>query len=164
MKKLVLIVLLIILSVFLFGEKIVPLPELQKPENIIIDQGQILMTEFPNVYVYSLEDFKLIVKFGKKEGNKRVFRRSLSIGEGERVLIVDDVMTTGGSIREVIDAVRLHKGDIIGIGILVDRTQEGIDFGFPLYSCLKAATTVYRPEDCPLCAAGVELTRPGGHS
>ena len=74
MKKLVLIVLLIILSVFLFGEKIVPLPELQKPENIIIDQGQILMTEFPNVYVYSLEDFKLIVKFGKKgEGPQEFF-------------------------------------------------------------------------------------------
>lgn len=102
--------------------------------------------------------------FAEKEGNKRVFRRSLAIGKGKRVLIVDDVMTTGGSVREVIEAVKEQKGNIVGIAVLVDRNEKGIDFGFPLYSCLKAATPAYKPEECPLCAAGIGLTRPGGHS
>jgi orotate phosphoribosyltransferase len=102
--------------------------------------------------------------FAEKEEGKRVFRRSLTIDKGERILIVDDVLTTGGSVREVIDAVRAHNGDIAGIAVLVDRTGEGIDFGFPLYSCIKAVTPAYKPEECPLCAAGIPLTRPGGHS
>ena len=102
--------------------------------------------------------------FAEKEGDKRVFRRSLAIGEGERVLIVDDVITTGGSVREVIDAVKGQKGNIVGIAVLVDRNEKDIDFGFPLYSCLKAVTPAYRPEECPLCAAGIALTSPSGHS
>jgi orotate phosphoribosyltransferase len=102
--------------------------------------------------------------FAEKEGDKRVFRRSLTINERERILIVDDVLTTGGSVREVIDAVRAHNGEIVGIAVLVDRTQEGIDFGFPFYRCLKAVTPAYKPEECPLCAAGIPLTSPSGHS
>ena len=101
--------------------------------------------------------------FAEKEDGKRVFRRSLTIDRGERILIVDDVLTTGGSVREVIDAVRAHNGEIVGIAVLVDRTGEGVDFGFPLFSCLKAVTPAYKPEECPLCAAGIPLTRPGGH-
>ena len=101
--------------------------------------------------------------YAEKEGDKRVFRRSLTINEGERILIVDDVLTTGGSVREVIDAVRSNNGDIVGIAVLVDRNQEDIDFGFPLYYCLKAVTPAYKPGECPLCAAGIPLTRPGGH-
>ena len=56
-----------------------------------------------------------------------------------------------------------NNGEIVGIAVLVDRTKEGIDFGFPLYQCLKAVTPAYKPDECPLCAAGIPLTRPGGH-
>jgi orotate phosphoribosyltransferase len=101
--------------------------------------------------------------FAEKEGDKRVIRRSLTISRGERILIVDDVLTTGGSVREVIDAVSTYNGEIVGIAVLVDRTKEDIDFGFPFYRCLKAVTPAYKPEECPLCAAGIPLTRPGGH-
>ncbi len=100
--------------------------------------------------------------FAEKEGEARSFRRGFSITPGERVLIVDDILTTGGSIREVMNAVNTQKGIIVGIGVLVDRSSETIDFGVPLFSCLKATTPTYNPAECPLCAAGIPLVRPGG--
>ncbi|MBM4447957.1 MAG: orotate phosphoribosyltransferase [Chloroflexi bacterium] len=99
--------------------------------------------------------------FAEKEGTERSFRRGFNIDAGERVLIVDDILTTGSSIREVIAAVKKLGGNIIGIGVLVDRSERTQDHGFPLFRCHRAATVAYRPEDCPLCAAGVPLIKPG---
>jgi orotate phosphoribosyltransferase len=98
--------------------------------------------------------------FAEKEGEERSFRRGFTIEPGERVLIVDDILTTGSSIREVIAAVKKLGGNIIGIGVLVDRSEQAADFGFPMFSCHRATTVTYRPEDCPLCAARVPLTKP----
>ncbi len=100
--------------------------------------------------------------FAEKVGEGRSFRRGFTIDPGERVLIVDDILTTGGSVVEVIDAVKKLKGDIIGVGVLVDRSEQTKDFGVPLFSCLRSQTVTYRPGDCPLCTAGVPLVRPGG--
>jgi orotate phosphoribosyltransferase len=100
--------------------------------------------------------------FAEKEGEVRVFRRGFTINPDERVLIVDDILTTGGSIVEVIDAVRKLKGNIVGIGVLVDRSEQTKDFGVPLFSCLHSATVTYPPAECPLCAAGIPLVRLGG--
>ena len=99
--------------------------------------------------------------FAEKEGEERAFRRGFSISAGERVLIVDDILTTGGSIREVIAAVNKLGGKIIGIGVLVDRSEQDQEFGIPLFSCHRAITTTYKPEDCPLCAAKIPLVKPG---
>jgi orotate phosphoribosyltransferase len=99
--------------------------------------------------------------FAEKEAEERSFRRGFTVGPGERVLIVDDILTTGSSIREVIAAVKKLDGNIIGIGVLVDRSEQAPDFGFPLFSCHRAATVTYRPEECPLCAAKVPLIKPG---
>ena len=99
--------------------------------------------------------------FAEKEGETRVFRRDFTITPGERVLIVDDILTTGGSIRETISAVRKLGGIVIGIGVLVERSIEKVDFGVPLFSCLHSLTTVYPSEECPLCAAHIPLTKPG---
>ena len=92
---------------------------------------------------------------------ERAFRRGFAINPNERVLIVDDILTTGGSVREVIDAVNKERGKIIGIGVLVDRSEHGIDLGFPLFSCLRSITPSYSPQDCPLCAANIPLIKPG---
>jgi orotate phosphoribosyltransferase len=100
--------------------------------------------------------------FAEKEGETRVFRRGFTIKPGERVLIVDDILTTGSSIVEVIEAVKKLKGIIVGIGVLVDRAEQKREFGVPLFSCLRTATITYPPAECPLCAAGIPLTRPGG--
>ena len=102
--------------------------------------------------------------FAEKQGETRVFRRDFTIYPDERVLIVDDIMTTGGSIRETVRAVDKLGGSIIGIGVLVDRSQEKLDFNVPLFSCLRSPTTTYSPEECPLCAANIPLIKPGGQS
>ena len=99
--------------------------------------------------------------FAEKEGEIRAFRRGFSIDTGERVLIVDDILTTGGSIREVMDAVTRLGGKTIGIGVLVDRSEQDQKFGVPLFSCHRAITPAYQPEDCPLCAAKIPLVKPG---
>ena len=98
-------------------------------------------------------------KIGEKE---RAFKRGFSINPGERVLIVDDILTTGSSIREVMAAVKSQGGIIIGIGVLVDRSEQKPDFGVPLFGCLRSETITYSPEDCPLCAAKIPLVKPGG--
>jgi len=98
----------------------------------------------------------------KKEGSaERAFRRGFTVEPGERVLIVDDILTTGGSVFQMVDAVRKLKGYLVGIGVLVDRSENRVDFGAPLFSCLKSPTVAYKPEDCPLCAAQIPLTKRG---
>ena len=101
--------------------------------------------------------------FAEKESEKeRAFRRGFSVNPGERVLIVDDILTTGSSIREVMAAVARLGGIVVGIGVLVDRSEQKIDFGVPLFSCHRSVTKTYSPQDCPLCAAKIPLVRPGG--
>ncbi|MCX8125896.1 MAG: orotate phosphoribosyltransferase [Dehalococcoidia bacterium] len=100
--------------------------------------------------------------FAEKTDGGRAFRRGFSISPGEKVLIVDDILTTGGSVREVIEAVKKLGGDIVGVGVLVDRSDVGIDFGIPLFACLRSPTVAYPPEKCPLCAEGRPLVRLGG--
>jgi len=100
--------------------------------------------------------------FAEKEGAaERAFRRGFYIDSGERVLIVDDILTTGSSIRQVMSAVAQQGGIVIGIGILVDRAEQKMDFGVPLFSCLRSTTLTYQPEECPLCAAQIPLVKPG---
>ncbi len=100
--------------------------------------------------------------FAEKEGaTERAFRRGFSINPGERVLIVDDIITTGNSIHQVMAAVTRQGGIVIGIGVLVDRSEQGVDFGVPLFSCLRSITPTYSPQDCPLCAKNIPLVKPG---
>jgi len=101
--------------------------------------------------------------FAEKEGEEeRAFRRGFTINPGERVLVVDDILTTGSSIRQVMAAVKRLGGILVGIGVLVDRSEQGIEFGVPLFSCLRSVTVTYPPQNCPLCAAKIPLVRPGG--
>jgi orotate phosphoribosyltransferase len=91
----------------------------------------------------------------------RVFRRGFTISPGEKVLIVDDIMTTGGSVSEVIAAVKKLQGEVVGVGVLVLRSAKEPDFGVPFYACHRTEVITYQPKDCPLCAKGVPLVKPG---
>jgi orotate phosphoribosyltransferase len=102
--------------------------------------------------------------YAEKEGNLRVFRRSLSIKPGERVLVVDDILTTGGSAQQVVDAVKRLQGNIVGVGILVDRSESRLDFGAPFFACLRSQTVAYPADKCPLCTDKIPLVKPGGGS
>jgi orotate phosphoribosyltransferase len=99
--------------------------------------------------------------FAEKEGKVRAFRRDFEITPGEHILLVDDILTTGNSVRETISAIDKLGGIAIGIGVLVDRSEEDLGFNLPLFSCLRAPTTVYSPQECPLCAAHIPLVKPG---
>ncbi len=88
----------------------------------------------------------------------REFRRGFSLAPGERVLVVDDVLTTGGSIRDVLDAVRRAGAQPVGVAVLVDRSGGRADFGLPFFACLRLDLPAYEPAACPLCAQGVPLT------
>jgi len=88
----------------------------------------------------------------------RSFLRGFQIRPGERVLVVDDVLTTGGSIREVLDAVRSLGGEIAGVAVLVDRSGGKVDFGAPFFACLRLDLPSYAPDACPLCDKGLPLT------
>jgi orotate phosphoribosyltransferase len=71
---------------------------------------------------------------------------------------VDDVLTTGSSIREVLEAMRADGGQPIGVAVLVDRTAGRVDFGLPFFACLTLELPSYDPAECPLCAQRVTLT------
>jgi orotate phosphoribosyltransferase len=98
----------------------------------------------------------------KDSADSRAFKRGFGISPGERVLIVDDVLTTGKSIREVLSLVDEQGGEVIGIGVLVDRSKQEQEFGISLFSCLRSITPTYKAQECPLCAAGIPLVKPGG--
>jgi len=102
--------------------------------------------------------------FAEKQGDTRVFRRDFEIGSGQHALIVDDILTTGSSLRETVGAVVKLGGIVIGIGVLVDRSEQDLEFNLPLFSCLRAPTVVYSPQECPLCAGHIPLVRPGAAS
>ena len=99
---------------------------------------------------------------GKEGTSERAFRRGFNIEPGERVLLVDDILTTGGSIREVISAISKTQGKLVGIGVLVDRAEKSPDFGVPFFACVRSPAITYKPEACPLCAAKVPLVKRGG--
>ena len=93
----------------------------------------------------------------KEDGPGREFRRGFELGPGHKVLVVDDVLTTGGSVREVIDAVRERGAEVVGVGMLVDRTNGRVDFGVPFFACISLEIVSWAPEECPLCKKGADL-------
>ncbi len=97
--------------------------------------------------------------FAEKVEEGRRFGRGFRVAPGERTLVVDDVLTTGGSIRDVLDAVRAEGGEPIGVAVLVDRTAGRSDFGVPFFACLTLELPSYDPAECPLCAQHVALTK-----
>jgi len=96
------------------------------------------------------------------DGASRVLRRGFEISPGARVLVVDDVVTTGGSLLETTACIRHAGGDVIGIGVLADRTAGRTGTEVPFFACLTVDFPSYAPEECPLCAAGVPVAPPRG--
>ena len=92
--------------------------------------------------------------FAEREDGSMTLRRGFAIEPGQRVLVVEDVVTTGGSVREVLEIVRQAGGEIVGVGSIVDRTGGRIDFGVPFHSVISMEVESYEPSECPLCKAG----------
>jgi len=100
--------------------------------------------------------------FTERQDGQMSLRRGFKIGTGDRVLVVEDVVTTGGSVVEVMDVVRKLGGEIAGVGVLVDRSAGKVDFGVPLQSVLSMDIESWEADSCPLCKAGQgEAVKPG---
>lgn len=91
--------------------------------------------------------------FAEREAGAMRFRRGFELRVNERVLVVEDVVTTGGSLQEVVTLCRQLKADVCGVGFLVDRSG-GISFSVPHFSLLQMAVEKYSPDQCPLCREG----------
>ena len=91
----------------------------------------------------------------------REFRRGFALAPGERVLVVDDIMTTGGSVHETIDAVRAAGGSVAGAAVLVDRSGGAARLDVPLHALWRLEIPSYAASECPLCAKGVLAVHPG---
>ena len=99
--------------------------------------------------------------FMERVDGKMTLRRGFEIIQNERVLVAEDVTTTGGSAKEVIEEVKARGGEPIAVTAVVDRSGGKIDFGTPYYSLLQMEILNYPPETCPLCAQGSQAVKPG---
>lgn len=93
--------------------------------------------------------------------NGRVFKRDFLLDKGQKVIIVDDILTTGKSVFEVIELVKSYKADIVGIGVMLDRSNGLVKFDYPFYPLATVSAENWEPQDCPLCSKGIELTKRG---
>lgn len=94
----------------------------------------------------------------EREEGQRVLRRGSTLEAGMRVLVVDDVLTTGTSIREMLTLIEALHALPIGIAVLIDRSETPLSFPYPIVSVWRLPTETYAPEECPLCRAGQPLT------
>lgn len=99
--------------------------------------------------------------FAEREEGKMRLRRGFEVKRGERVLVCEDVTTTGGSASEVIGVVKQAGGTLVGVACIVDRSNGSIKFGVPHFSLLQMNVLTYKPEECPLCKQNIPLVKPG---
>ena len=99
--------------------------------------------------------------FAEREEGVMRFRRGFRLEPGSRVLVVEDTVTTGGTIKEVMALARAAGAEVAGVGAIVDRSGGQVEFGVPFRACLRVDIPSWPPEECALCAAGLPLTKPG---
>jgi orotate phosphoribosyltransferase len=99
--------------------------------------------------------------FAERVNGELTLRRGFTINAGERVLVVEDVITTGKSTRETIEVVRKAGGVVVAAGALIDRSGGKAELGVPYRSLVTLDVPTYQPEACPLCRAGSTPVKPG---
>ena len=99
--------------------------------------------------------------FTERENGKMVFKRGFYIEPGTRVLVVEDIVTTGGSVFEVLNAVKEQGGVPVGVGLLVDRSGGKVDFGMRTEALLHLNVEAFKAEECPLCDQKIPFNKRG---
>lgn len=99
--------------------------------------------------------------FTERQDSKMVLRRGFSIDKGERVLVTEDVITTGGSTKEVIEVVKSLGGVAAGVASIIDRSDNLIDFGAPFQYLAKIKVDTFKEDACPMCKSGSQAIKPG---
>jgi orotate phosphoribosyltransferase len=102
--------------------------------------------------------------FAERQEGAMTLRRGFTIKPGERVLVVEDVVTTGGSTREVMEVVTSLGGRVVGAGSIIDRSGGTVDLGVPRHALATLEVPVYSAAECPLCEEGTQAVKPGSRS
>jgi len=99
--------------------------------------------------------------FVEKEDGKLVLRRGFKIAAGEKILVVEDVVTKGGRVQETLDIVKAHGGNAVGVGMVVDRSNGTVNLGVPTFSLLALKVEVFEADKLPPDLAGTPAVKPG---
>ena len=99
--------------------------------------------------------------FAERQDGALALRRGFVISETDRVLVIEDVLTTGGSTRETMQVARAAGGQVVGAASLVDRSGGAVRFDVPFAALLEIALPTHEPDQCPLCAQGLPVVKPG---
>ena len=99
--------------------------------------------------------------FAERQDGALTLRRGFTLGAQDRVLVIEDVLTTGGSTRETMQVARAAGAQVVGAASIVDRSGGATHFDVPFSALFEIGLPTYEPDKCPLCADGVALTKPG---
>ena len=100
----------------------------------------------------------------ERQNGVMTLRRGFSLHPGEKILVVEDVITTGGSTRECIAALRENGGDVVQAASIIDRSNGAADVGVPRISLVQMDVPSFKPEECPMCARGDVAVKPGSRT
>ena len=99
--------------------------------------------------------------FAERDNGTMTLRRGFHVAPSSRALVVEDVVTTGGSVKEVIEFLLGRGAKVVGVGAVVDRSNRTVDFGVPFHAVATMNVESWEPDDCPLCRQGLPITKPG---
>ncbi len=99
--------------------------------------------------------------FVEKEEGRLALRRGFKIAPGEKILVVEDVVTKGGRVQETIDIVRAHGGELVGVAMAVDRSGGAVKFGVPMFSLISLEVETFAPDSLPADLATIPAFKPG---
>lgn len=102
--------------------------------------------------------------FAERQDGNMTIRRGFEIKKGQKVIISEDVITTGKSFLEVAEVIKASGGEVVGICCIVDRRAEGVEIDYPMYSAVKLQVKSYEKENCPLCKEGTPYIKPGSRN
>jgi orotate phosphoribosyltransferase len=102
--------------------------------------------------------------FAERQDGNMTIRRGFEIEKGQKVIISEDVITTGKSFLEVADIIKSLGAEVVGICCIVDRRAEGVEIEYPMYSAVKLQVKSYEKENCPLCKEGTPYIKPGSRN
>jgi orotate phosphoribosyltransferase len=99
--------------------------------------------------------------FAERQDGRLTLRRGFTLAPGEKVLVVEDVVTTGGSTRETIEVARAAAAEVVGAAAIIDRSGGDQRLDVPFHALAVVSLPTYQPETCPLCLAGTPVVKPG---
>ena len=102
--------------------------------------------------------------FAERQDGALTLRRGFTLASGDRVLVVEDVVTTGGSTKETIEVARAAGANVVGAAAIIDRSSGGTSLDVPFHALATVSLPTYQPDTCPLCQAGQPVVKPGSRT